>query len=84
MGRAKLENQGIDLKYRSKRTGRKMWCISVNTTLRKQFITYAKILCEEANEIYQKILGGDFSEQYPAGLFPPRLPLLHHLTEHRF
>ncbi len=83
MGRSKLENQGIDLKYRSKRTGRKMWCISGNRTLRRQFINYAKIICEEANEIYQKILGGDFSEKYPAGLFPPRLPLLHHLIEHR-
>ncbi len=84
MGRTKLENQGIDLNYRSNRSGRKMWCISGNRELRKQFINYIKNICEEANEIYQKILGGDLSEPYPAGVFPPRLPLLHHLIEHRY
>ncbi len=83
MGRAKLENQGIDLKYKPNRTGRKMWCITGNRELRKQFINYAKNLCEYANEVYQSILGGDFTEVYPAGLFPPRLPMLHHLIEHR-
>jgi REP element-mobilizing transposase RayT len=83
MGRAKLENQGIDLSYRPKRSGRKMWCICENKALRRQFINFAKNLCEEANEIYQNILQGDFSELYPAGLFPPRLPYLHSLIEHR-
>lgn len=84
MGRAKLENQGINLDYRSNRSGRKMWCLSDNRQIRINYINYVKNLCEEANEIYQKILGGDFSEKYPAGLFPPRLPLLHNLIEHRF
>ena len=84
MGRAKLENQGIDLTYTPKRSGRKMWVHCSDRKLRKSIINYIKDLCEEAKEIYLKIQNGDFSTPFPAGLFPPRLPVLHNLVEHLY
>ena len=83
MGKTKLENQGIKLDYQSNRKGKKMWCICSDIKRRINYILYIKSLCEEAKAVYEKYILGDFSEPYPPGLFPPRLPLLCNLLTHR-
>jgi REP element-mobilizing transposase RayT len=76
LGAKKLMNQSFDLSYSSKRSGKRMWCLSENRKLRISFINYLKDLFERARVISAKWLLGDFSSPYPLGLYPPSMPKL--------
>ena len=76
MGLAKLINQGINLLYTSKRSGKKMWCISFNKDLRKSYIRKLKELARRATEVYLSWCQGDTTQRIPEGMFAPRMPVL--------
>lgn len=76
LGREKLENQGIDLTYTPKRTGKKMWCISSNIEKRKSYIKYLKSIADKAREVYELWKTGATEEKMPIGVFAPRMPVL--------
>ena len=76
LGREKLNNQVFDLSYRSKRTGRRMWCLSEKKNVRVAFITFFKKLMQTARAVRQKWKGGEVSVPYPPGLYPPSMPKL--------
>ena len=73
LGKYFLKNQGIDLTYIPERSGRKMWCISSDVSLRVRYIEFIKDLCESAKEAYKLIKNGVREIEFPLGLFPPRL-----------
>ena len=74
MGVHKLINQGINLSYVPKRSGRKMWCICSNKEQRKRYINSLKLLAEEAYGVYKDWCLGDISKAMPVGMFAPRMP----------
>ena len=75
MGAKQLRNQGIYLEYTSKRSGRKMWCISSDIKERKIYLSFVKRLAKEAKEVYFKWKTGATDLAMPIGMFPPRMPL---------
>ena len=76
MGRERLQQQRLDTHYRPQRSGKRMWCLSENRSLRRHFIHFFRELMAEARRISQKWRLGDFSESYPPGLYPPSMPKL--------
>jgi hypothetical protein len=76
IGAARLIAQPIDRYYRSKRKGRRMWCLSDDTSLRVRFINHLKDLIAAASATLERWRCGDFSEPYPLGLYPPLMPKL--------
>lgn len=82
IGRERLINQPMDTTYRSNRKGKKMWCISSDTYLRKQFISGVKELIKEGKRVLQEWRKGNLSVPYPPGLFPPSMPKLTELIGH--
>jgi REP element-mobilizing transposase RayT len=76
VGRETLENQGIDLTYIPKRTGKKMWCISSDIKTRKNYIEHLKSIAEEAREVYEQWKLGATALRMPIGVFAPRVPVL--------
>ena len=75
MGAKRLRNQGINLDYNSKRSGRKMWCISSDIKERKIYLNFVKRLAKEAREVYLMWKSGATNLAMPIGMFPPRMPL---------
>lgn len=75
-GAERLTKQAIDLSYRPKRTGKKMWCLSERRRIRQPFIRFLKQLFTQAREIRQRWFLGDYSIPYPLGLYPPAMPKL--------
>ena len=75
MGAKRLCNQGIDLEYISKRSGRKMWCISSDVKERKIYLSFVKRLAKEAREVYLKWKSGATDLLMPTGMFAPRMPV---------
>jgi len=75
MGAKRLCNQGIDLDYTSRRSGRKMWCISSNIKERKIYLSFVKRLAKEAREVYFKWKSGATDLAMPIGMFAPCMPL---------
>jgi REP element-mobilizing transposase RayT len=76
---SKLQSESFTLNYQSNRKGRRTFCISHDRNLRKRFIKSIKFLVEKAKSVYQRWLHGDFSVDYPLGLYPPNLPKQAHL-----
>mgnify|MGYP003595450079 CR=1 FL=1 len=77
LGQVQLIGQKIDLTYLPKNySGRRMWCLSENRSLRIRFIDFFRELMSRAREIQQRWKVGDFSVPYPAGLYPPCMPKL--------
>ena len=76
VGAARLRARPIDMYYRPERSGRRMWCLADRRAVRVPFIRALKRLIASAKRIYRKWFVGDFSESYPLGLYPPRLPKL--------
>jgi REP element-mobilizing transposase RayT len=74
LGKARLLQQPLNTHHRPKRRGRRMWCLSDDRSLRIQFIQFFKDLMTRARRISQNFLLGDFSQDYPLGLYPPSLP----------
>jgi len=80
LGKEVLKNQGIDLSYKPKRRGRRMWCISSNKDFRKSYLNYLKELVERAREVYQFWKEGAIELKMPIGVFTPALPVLCNLV----
>ena len=76
IGAQKLLRQPLTLDYRSKRSGKRMWCLSEKRSARVAFINFLKRKKAAAREVYQRWHTGDFSIPYPLGLFPPSFPKL--------
>ena len=74
LGRTRLLSQPINPAYVPERTGRRMLCICSDLVLRKEFILAIKALIALAREVYERWKLGDFSVEYPLGLYPPSLP----------
>jgi hypothetical protein len=74
MGRTRLLTQKMTLNYKSKRSGKRMWCLSHKRLDRVKFIQNLKALIEEASQVFKNWHLGDYSLSYPAGLFPPGMP----------
>ena len=76
IGRSPLLNQALTLDYDSKRSGRRMWCLSEKRSERVSFIRFLKTLLANARAVYKRWHVGDYSVSYPLGLFPPPQPKL--------
>jgi hypothetical protein len=76
LGRERLRKQVFNLTWRSKRSGRRMWCLSERRSIRVQFIGFLKNLMKQAREIRQRWKMGDTAVRYPPGLHPPSMPKL--------
>jgi REP element-mobilizing transposase RayT len=76
MGRDKLINQPLNLNYQSKRSGKKMHCLSDDIQLRVEFIDFLKDLYAEATEVLAQWRQGNIEARFPLGLYPPCMPKL--------
>lgn len=76
LGEKRLRNEVFDLIYQSKRSGKKMWCLSEDRSLRRRFICFLKDLFDRARYVRARWAVGDYSEPYPMGLYPPSQPKL--------
>jgi len=76
IGRERLISQRFDLSYRPNRTGRRMWCLSDDRSLRVSYIRFLKKLKQEARRVLALWRAGDTSVRYPPGLHPPSMPRL--------
>ncbi|MEZ4753369.1 MAG: hypothetical protein R3A13_03550 [Bdellovibrionota bacterium] len=74
LGATKLKNQSILKKFKPKKWGKRMVCLSDDIELRREFLIIYKAACEKSREVYQKWKSGDFSVPFPAGMFTPRVP----------
>jgi REP element-mobilizing transposase RayT len=72
VGRKSLKAQKIDRPFSPKKFGRRMWCICRDVEKRVKFISYIKSLRRKAKEVVARWNRGDFSVQYPLGLFAPK------------
>ncbi len=76
IGREKLVSQPISTSYQSKRSGKRMACLSDDVQLRVDFIAYLKDLYAKAQTVLERWKSGDYSLPYPLGLYPPSMPKL--------
>jgi hypothetical protein len=76
IGAERLLKQPVDLTYRPKRTGRRMWCLSEKRSVRQRFISLFRELMFQAREVLKRWKNGDFSVPYPPGLHAPSMPRL--------
>lgn len=81
IGRMRLINQPLNTTHQSTRKGKKgkkLWCICHDIKLRTQFISFLKDLAREAKDVYCRWKMGDFSLNFPLGMYPPSVPKLAH------
>jgi len=76
IGKERLLNQPLDTTYQSKRSGKRMWCLSEDKKIRIAFIDYLKDLYYAARAVAKRWKLGDFSIPFPPGLYPPSMPKL--------
>ena len=74
MGAHKLVTQRPNLHYKSKRRGRCSSCISTDRKLKMKFQVVLADYAETAKRVYHNWLEGDFTEEFPKGLYPPAKP----------
>lgn len=74
LGRARLMSQVFDTQWRSKRGGRRMWCLSEKRNIRVSFIKFFKELMQKARDVRRRWKMGDVAVPYPPGLYPPSMP----------
>ena len=73
-GRQRLIEQAFNTTHLPDRSGKRMWCLSDDVKLRKEFIAWVKELLSQARQVYLRWKEGDFSVKYPSGLYPPSMP----------
>jgi len=76
LGRERLMAQVLDTTYRSKRKGRRMWCLSEKRSVRRRFMAFFKELMKQARAIRERWKTGEVTAPYPPGLHPPSMPKL--------
>ncbi len=76
-GRERLLSQPINPSHLPQNySGRRMWCLSEERSLRKAFIEFLGKLMAEARQVQRRWRIGEFSVPYPPGLYPPCMPKL--------
>ena len=76
IGAEGLRRRCLTLNYKSKRSGRRMWCLADSRATRQWFIDKMRDLIQAAHEVFLRWHVGDYSVPYPPGLFPPLKPKL--------
>ncbi len=76
VGSNRLINQSMNISYQSRRSGKRMACLSDDIQLRVDFIGFLKDLYAKAKVVLEKWRSGDYSLSYPLGLYPPSMPKL--------
>ena len=71
LGRERLMAQVFDTTYRSKRNGRRMWCLAEKRSIRVRFIRFFRELMKKARIIRERWKMGEVTIPYPPGLHPP-------------
>ncbi len=79
IGADRLKKSSFNLNYRSKRRGKRSYCISSQISLRVHIIQTIKALINEGKEVYRKWREGDHSLRFPIGIYPPSMPRLGNL-----
>ena len=76
IGVHRLREEKFNLTRQSRRSGKRMWCLSERREVRQKFISAFKGLIKKAREVAKRWRLGDFSVPYPAGLHAPCMPRL--------
>jgi hypothetical protein len=76
IGSDRLVAQPLDLSYRPRRSGRRMWCLSEKRAVRVAFIEFFRNLMARARTVRERWRSGETWLRYPPGLFPPTMPKL--------
>lgn len=76
IGDARLKSQVFTFNYKSKRNGKRMWCLSEKRSIRQAFIAEVKYAIKLSRAVRKRWQVGDYSVSYPPGLFPPNQPKL--------
>lgn len=79
IGVDRLIRASFDLNYRSKRKGKRTYCICSQISLRVHILQTIKALVKEGKEIYQRWKEGDHSLRFPIGIYPPSMPRMGNL-----
>lgn len=79
VGREKLIYSSINLKFSSRRNGKRTYCISTQKTLRVKVIQYIKVLIEKGKKVLEEWRQGNTSLRFPVGLCPPSMPRMANL-----
>jgi REP element-mobilizing transposase RayT len=79
IGKERLLSFPFSLNYRSKRSGRKSYCISRSISLRVHIIQTIKALINEGREVLERWRAGDHTLRYPIGIYPPSMPRMGNL-----
>ena len=74
VGSQNLKIQSMLRAYTPKKHGKRMICLASDKKLRVEYITFFKEIVARANEVYGRWKIGDYSVEYPPGLFPPARP----------
>jgi REP element-mobilizing transposase RayT len=76
IGRERLTTQRIDLTYRPRRKGKRMWCLAERRAIRMAYIRMFKKSKKEARRVLALWRQGDMTGRYPPGLYPLSFPKL--------
>jgi hypothetical protein len=79
IGKDNLLSSAFNLTYRSKRAGRRSYCISRSISLRVHIIQTIKALINEGKEVLERWRAGDQTLRYPIGIYPPSMPRMGNL-----
>jgi hypothetical protein len=74
IGALKLSQASIDLSYRPKSHGRRIFVYALDTEIRISMIESYKAFCERCTECYLRWKLGDYSVEWPPGAFKPAEP----------
>ncbi len=66
-----LVRQSMLKPYQPKSFGKRMWCLSVDKSLRRKFIRFFKASIARAKDVLAEWIKGIYTNAFPAGLFPP-------------
>lgn len=75
-----LSKQSLLKEYSPRKFGKKTICLSFFKDLRIDFINFYKDKVHKAKEVFERWKLGDFSMQFPSGMFAPSLPRLVNLV----
>jgi hypothetical protein len=84
MGRERLKIQPINKEFKSKKYGKKMFCMSSNIELRVRYITLFKSVSRQAYEAYKLIKQGICNVMFPPGTMLPGGRILQELSKMQF
>ena len=84
VGSARLKNQPVNKEFKSKKYGKRMFCMSSDISLRVRFIAFFKHSSKLAYEAYQLVKQGVCSVIFPPGTIMPGGKILQELSKTQF